>query len=123
MTILEAITQADETNKNSYSTRQKVIWLSRVDAMVMNDVISAHEGSENVNFVGYDDGTSTETVLLMGQPYDECYVHWLQAQVYYANDEIDRYNRSMTMFNAMFDDFKSHYKKNHTPKGHGRFRF
>ncbi len=123
MTLMEAITQADETNKNPYSRKQKVVWLSRVEAMVKKDVIDAHEGSEHISFQSYDEHTDLKTVLIMPQPYDECYIHYLQAQVYYANEEIDRYNRAMTMFNALFDDFKSHYKKNHTPKGSGRFRF
>lgn len=123
MTLLEAIAQADETNKNTYSQGQKIVWLSRAETIVKHDVIDAHEGSEDVSFSGYDENTPLETVLIMPQPYDECYIHWLQAQVYYANDETDRYNRSMTMFNAMLDAFKGYYKKNHRPKGNGRFRF
>lgn len=123
MTLIEAITQADETNKNPYSRKQKIVWLSRVEAMVKTDVVDAHEGADAYPFTGFGDNTPLNTVLIMPQPYDECYIHWLQAQVHYANEEIDRYNRSMTMFNALFDDFKSYYKKNHTPKGSGRFRF
>lgn len=123
MTLMEAITQADETNKNAYSRKQKLVWLSRVEAMVKIDVIDAHEGSEHVSFQGYDEDTDPETVLIMPQPYDECYIHYLQAQVFYAGEEIDRYNRAITMFNALFDSFKSYYKRNHTPKLSGRFRF
>lgn len=123
MTIKEAITQSDETNTNDYSTTQKIIWLSRVEAMVKNDVIDAHEGSEAYSFSGFDESTDMETELMMPEPYDECYIHYLQAQVYYANDEIDRYNRAITMFNYKFEAFKGNYKKNHAPKGSGRFRF
>ena len=123
MTLMEAITQADETNRNAYSRKQKILWLSRVEAMVYGDVISAHDGGENIQFSGYDEHTNPDTVLIMQQPYDECYIHYLQAQVYYANDEIDRYNRAMTMFNSLFDAFKGSYKKSHAPKGCGRFRF
>ena len=123
MTLQEAIIQSDDTNRNSYSFSQKVTWLSRCEAMVKHDVIDAHDGGESVQFSGYDENTDKNTVLIMPQPYDECYVHWLQAQVYYANDEIDRYNRAMTMFNSIFDQFKGIYKKSHTPKGYGRFRF
>lgn len=123
MTIMEAITQADETCPNTYSIKQKVLWLSRVEALIFDDVISTHEGGENSRFTEFGDNTGADTVLTMKQPYDECYVHYLQAQVYYANDEIDRYNRAMTMFNSLFDAFKGSYKKNHAPKGCGRFRF
>lgn len=123
MTLHEAITQSDDTNKNQYSTKQKIVWLSRAETMVKHDVIDAHEEADGVSFSGYDENTPLDTVLIMPQPYDECYIHWLQAQVYYANDETDRYNRSISMFNALFDAFKGHYKKNHKPKGSGRFRF
>lgn len=123
MTLMEAITQADETNRNAYSRKQKILWLSRAEAMVMNEVINAHDGGESILFDGYDDSTDPDTVLIMPQPYDEAYIHYLQAQVYYANDEIDRYNRAMTMFSSIFDAFKGSWKKSHVPKGCGRFRF
>lgn len=123
MTIMEAIMQSDATNPNAYSENQKIIWLSRVEAMVKNEVVDAHEGADQFPFSGFDESTDRETILIMKQPYDECYVHWLQAQVHYANDDFERYNCSILMFKSLFDDFKSHYKKNHTPKGSGRFRF
>lgn len=123
MTIIEAITQADETNKNAYSRKQKLVWLSRAEALVRHEVIDAHEGGEYVYFWGCDENPDLDTVLIMPKPYDECYIHYLQAQVYYANEEIDRYNRAMAMFSALFDSFRSYYKKNHTPKNGGRFRF
>lgn len=123
MTILEAIMQSDSTNPNAYPEKQKIIWLSRVEAMVKNEVVDAHEGADQFPFSGFDENTDKATSLIMPQPYDECYVHWLQAQVHYANDDFERYNCSILMFKSLFDDFKSHYKKNHTPKGSGRFRF
>lgn len=123
MTIMEAITQADELNRNAYSQEQKILWLSRVEALVKTKVIDAHEGGEDVHFEGFDKNTDRQTVLIMPQPYDEGYIHWLHAQIYYANDEIDRYNRAMTMFYSAFDSYQSSYKLSHTPKGAGRFRF
>lgn len=123
MTIIEAITQADALNRNAYHQKQKIIWLSRVEALIKQTVVDIHEGGEGIQFSGFDEHTNLETELIMPQPYDEGYIHWLQAQVYYANDEIDRYNRAMSMFNACLDSFKTFYKKGHAPKGSGRFRF
>lgn len=124
MTIIEAINQADDLNRNAYSRNQKIIWLSRAEALIKKTVIDTHEGGEDIEFEGFDpQNIDLQTTLIMEQPYDEAYVHWLHAQVYYANDEIDRYNRSISMFNAALDTFKTNYKQNHTPKGAGRFRF
>ena len=36
MTLAEAIAQADETNKNPYTVKQKIIWLSRCETIVKN---------------------------------------------------------------------------------------
>lgn len=124
MTIIEAINQADELNKNAYSRKQKIVWLSRVEALIKKTIVDTHEGGESIDFEGFDpDTVDLSTVLIMGQPYDEGYIHWLQAQVYYANDEIDRYNRAILMFNDTLDTFKTYYKRSHAPKGSGRFRF
>lgn len=123
MTLIEAITQADETNRNTYPLSQKITWLSRVEALVKKSVIDAHEGTDRYPFSEFNDDTPHTTVLIMPQPYDECYIHWLQAQVHYANDEIERYNHSMMMFNALLDGFKGYYKRDNMPKNSGRFRF
>jgi len=123
MTIIEAINQADELNRNTYSRKQKIVWLSRAESLIYRTVIDTHEGSSE-EFAGFDpDTVPLDTALVMPQPYDEGYIHWLQAQVYYANEEIDRYNRSITMFSSCLDAFKEHYKQEHIPKGGRRFRF
>lgn len=123
MTIIDAITQIDDLKKNTYSQEQKIRWLSRLEAMVKRLVIDTHEGGENVSFDGFDENTDPETVLLMPEPFDQCYLYWLEAQIHYANEDIDMYNSAITMFNTAFSGYKDHYKRTHTPKGCGRFRF
>ena len=123
MTIIEAITQIDSLKKNTYSQKQKIAWLSRLESMVKRLVIDTHEGGENVSFGGFNENTDIQTVLLMPEPFDQCYLYWLEAQIHYANEDIDMYNSAITMFNTAFSGFKDYYKRNHTPKGCGRFRF
>ena len=61
MTIIDAITQADETNKNGYSMLQKITWLSRVEAMVKKEVIDTHDGGCGIRFSGFDESTPPDT--------------------------------------------------------------
>ncbi len=123
MTIIEAINQIDNLKRNTFSQKQKIVWLSRLEAMVKQLVIDTHEGGEDVSFNGFTENTDLQTVLMMPEPFDEAYIYWLEAQIHYANEDIDMYNSAIMMFNASFEGYKAYYKQNHRPKSAGRFRF
>lgn len=123
MKIIEAINQIDSLKRNAYSVEQKIYWLSQLESMVKRLVIDTHEGGENVAFNGFTKDTDVDTVLLMSSPFDMAYIYWLEAQIHYANEDIDMYNSAILMFNTAFNEFKNHYKRTHVSKGCGRFRF
>lgn len=122
MTLLDAISQVNELTPNGYSQKQKIVWLSRVDAMT-KQFIDSHENGSEMGFSSYTENTPLDTVLLIPEPYDEAYIHWLEAQIHYANDDIDSYNNAISMFYTAFDGYKDFYRKRHTPKGLRRFLF
>lgn len=117
MTISEALTRADAVKPNTYSDEDKIRWLSTLDGFVKEHIIDTHEGGERVVFRGYDETTSLETELLVPAPHDHIYIHWLEAQIDYANDEYDRYENTMDMYNTAYDNFKNYYNRTHMPKG------
>jgi hypothetical protein len=122
MKINEAISQIDSLKPNAYSTKQKILWLSQLESIVQRQVIDAHEGAER-RFDGFTEETDTNTVLIMPAPFDMSYLYWLEAQIHYANEDIDMYNAAIQMFNTTFSEFKADYKRNHAAKSMGRFRF
>ena len=115
MKIIEAITRCDDLKPNGYTTEDKIEWLSRLDGRIKNDIIDNHEGAEDVVFNGYTADTNTETELIVAAPYDDLYIHWLHAQIDYANGEIYKYNNCMAMFNASLQTFSNYYKRTHMP--------
>ena len=119
MKIIEAINKIDDLKPNDYDQSDKVVWLSRLDAMVKNQVIDTHEGGEGVNFSGSDVETDLETELLIPEPYDEAYIRWLEAQIDYTNGEYAKYNNSIEMFNASWKGYQNHYNRTHMPRGCG----
>lgn len=123
MKIIEAINQIDSLKRNTFKTDQKVIWLNSLESMVKRLVIDTHEGGEDVPFDGFTKDTDVHTQLLMPAPFDLAYIYWLEAQIHYANEDIDMYNNAISMFNSHFDSYKAWYKQNHRPIGSGRFRF
>ena len=117
MKIIEAIDQIDSLKHNTYSRRDKILWLSRLDSMVKRLIIDTHEGGEDVVFEGYTDTTDPETELLVPAPFDEIYLRWLEAQIDYANGEYGKYNNSILMYQASYDGYANYYNRNHMPKG------
>ena len=119
MKINEAISEADNLKPNAYAQEDKIRWLSRLDARIFREIIGTHERNadeEEISFTGYgaDDG---ETELLVGEPYDELYIHWLEAQIDYNNMEYEAFNNSNAMFEGVYIAFRNAYHQAHMPKG------
>ena len=124
MKIAEVISKVDALKPNTYTTEDKIGWLSNLDARVKSQIIDAHECDKSVIFYGYDGLLDQETELLVSAPYDEMYLRWLEAQIDYHNGEDDRYNNAIMLFNNSYEGYKRYYTRNHMPLSHGnRFVF
>jgi len=117
--ISEAIAEVDNLKPNMYGTKDKIKWLSRLDARIYQEIVQTHErneGEEDITFTPYTEN-DTDKELLVAQPYDEIYVHWLEAQIDYSNMEYDSFNNSNAMFEAVFAQFRNAHNRCHEPKG------
>ena len=117
MTIIEAINKIDNLKPNDYTQSEKIEWLSRLDGMIKKEVIDTHIGSDKVIFNGYTEETPLNTVLLVGEPYDDMYISWLEAKIDYSNSEYVKYNNSITKFNDTYSAFSKYYNRQNMPKG------
>lgn len=115
MKIIEVIGRVDENKPNSYSTENKIEWLSKLDLIIENQILKTHEGKTTEDFKGYNEETNTQTELLAPAPYDSMYQYWLEAQIDLANGEYNKYNVSITLFNTEFQTFENYYNRNNMP--------
>ena len=120
MTIAEVISKVDALKPNTYTSDDKVGWLSALDARVKTQIIDAHECSDPVCFYGYDCTCDQEMELLVPAPYDEMYLRWLEAMIDYHNSEDDRYNNAIILFNNAYEGYKKHYTRTHMPISKGK---
>lgn len=120
MKILGAINRIDSLKHNTYTQSDKVAWLSELDSMVKLEVIDTHEGE--TTFTGYDDSTDMQTELLIPAPFDEAYLLWMEAKIAYYNEEYEKYNNAMAMFQTAYEGCKNYYNRTHMPKGN-KFKF
>lgn len=118
MTIREAIDRVDNLLFNTYTDAEKVAWLSRLDERVALLVM----GTGSAGGPWYTKDTETETELLVPSPFDEIYIHWLMAQINYANGEIDKYNNAIALYNAEYEAYEKWHHRNTRPKAPGCWR-
>lgn len=123
MTILEVLAKVNKLKPNGFEQTEMIDWLSTCEWNIKRDIIDTHEGSEAVEFTGYDGETPTDTVLIAPAPYDELYVRWLEAQVDYANGEIGKYNNSMALYNEAMLSFRNYYNRVHKPLQKNSMKF
>lgn len=124
MTIMEAISRIDILKPNSYTEKEKILWLSTLDGIIKKEIIDKHEGHETVTFEGYTGDSLTTTELLVPPPYDDIYLKWLEMQMDYTNGEYGKYNNSMAVYNAAYEAYSKYYTRNHMPISKGtRFIF
>ena len=122
MTISEALRRVDALRHNTFSQEEKIRWLAQVDSQIWEDLVCTHEGAEEKAFRAYDAQTPLDQQLLAPPPYDELYLHYLEAQMDYYYGEADRYNRSMGMYRAVLSAFTNFYNRTHRPLGQ-RFHY
>lgn len=115
MTIQEALERLDSLKYNTYTDAEKIAWLDRLDRTVKAQVIDTHEGAAILGFDGYMADTAIETTLLIPAPYDEAYIHYLAAQIDFANGEFDKYNAEITMYNTLYTAYAAAYNREHMP--------
>ena len=115
MTIIEAIHKIDALKPNNYTQTEKVKWLSNVDGIIKAEIVDTHEGGSEIEFNGYTDDSPLNTELLAKAPYDDLYIKWLESQIDYTNAEYNKYNNSITEYNALYSAFERYYNRHHKP--------
>ena len=118
MTIIEAINQVDGIKFNTYSQEDKVRWLSSLDAKITAVLEGAYPSPMWVS-APYDPNTDMERELLLESPWDEMYIRWMEAMIDYNNGETDSYNRSITLFNNLYQNFCDWYIRRNMPAQNG----
>ena len=109
MTIDQAINALDSRQNNTFSRQEKISWLSQLDALICKEIL----GQE---FAGYTTETDPQTQLQVGQPWEEIYLHFMQAKMDYWNGELTRYANGAAMYNSILTDFKNHHNRTNAPK-------
>lgn len=117
LTVGQVLLQVDALLPNQYTAEEKRRWLKQAEGFVTEEVIKVHEGGENCRL---PEEWSDDTELLVGAPYDELYRYYVEAQIHYANGEMNRYNNACTAWNNALLTYRDCYCRSHMPRQHAK---
>ena len=112
MTIKECIDAVDNLKPNQYTIEEKVMWLSFLDGIIIDEVLKTHEGYDGRydTFTGYNVDRLSEE-LIVPSPYDRLYTAYLKMKIDEENGETQRYNNSARLYNSYLSEYKKNYNK------------
>lgn len=117
ITIGEVIALVDSLKPNTRTPEEKKLWLSNLDVMVFEDIVSTHEDASLTSFDGYTEDTAEDTPLLIPRHYGaEIYRFYLEMQIDLANAEYNKYNASAALFQSAYENYEKSYNRSHMPK-------
>lgn len=114
-TIRQVLDDVAEVQPSSCGSERLIRWLRQLDTELYETVVKTHEGWEDTPPPAYTMETPEETELMVQEPYDSIYTHWLQARIDWANSEIGRFNNSNAAFEADRQAFCAWYNRTHMP--------
>lgn len=68
-------------------------------------------------FRKYAENVERDTELLIPEPDDEIYIHWLYAKIDYRLGELERYNVDAQLYNQAWSEAAKRYNRHHMPLG------
>lgn len=121
-TVVSIIEQYNTERPNSVEDYMKVDFLKKIEQMIINTVIKTHMGApDDEELEDHIESFDYNTELLVGEPYDDLYIHYLDQRIALNNNDTKRYNLASTMFNNAMLVYQQYYNREHMgikPKGH-----
>ena len=116
MTIKDCIDIVDNLKPNQYTIKDKVMWLSFIEEIIINEVLKTHEGYDGRydHFTGYSEDKISVN-LIVPSPYDRLYTAFLKMKIDESNGETARYNNSAILYNSYMSEYRKHYNRTHMP--------
>ena len=103
MKLSEAINRAKALTGQTKGNAIMVRWLNEMDGQLAATFY--HE-----DFTPYSTADLTQD-LLVPWPWDEAYIHYLEAMIYFSNGETERYEDARTMSEQTLREYKAYMQR------------
>lgn len=95
-------------------------WINEIEVQAIDEVFNKAIGV-NIEFVPYDYTTDMDKKLYIPDRFQDVYTNYIYSKIDFLNQETERYNNDVVMFNAAYESFSSWYLRNNKQKSIGYF--
>lgn len=115
MTVAGLIEKLLELRGTQYSEDTMVGWLNEIEGQVVEDVVNKAEGYA-VKFRPLSYDLDAEKELTIPDRFQDVYINYVLSKLDFHNQETERYNNDVVMFNSAFDAYAAWFRRTHMPK-------
>ena len=120
MKLGEAIAKTDQMKPNGYTAEEKTRWLSELDGTLWDEALQWAEAGEKPE-LPYDYDRDLDRELAAADAYADLYIKYLFAQIDFHNGDFSRYNASAALYQAGYDSYTAHLRREKPPDRKGGF--
>lgn len=115
MTVGELIERIIILRGRQYDEDIMVGWLNEIEGQVVDDVVNRAEGYDMV-FRPLSYAQDTERQLTIPDRFQDVYINYMLSKIDYHNQETERYNNDVVMYNSAYDAYAAWFRREHRPK-------
>lgn len=115
MTVAGLIERVLEFRGTQYNEDTMVGWLNEIEGQAIEEVVNKAEGFD-VEFIPLSYDLDAERELTIPDRFQDVYINYMLSKMDFHNQETERYNNDVVMFNGAFDAYAAWFRSNHIPK-------
>lgn len=98
-----------------YGTDMIMGWVNEIEGQVIDEIIKQAEGFD-IEFKPLDYQIDSEKQLSIPDRFQDVYINYLLSKIDFHNEETERYNNDVIMYNSAYDAFSAWFRRQHRAK-------
>ncbi len=115
MKLNELIEKITVLRGQQYGTEMIMGWINEIEGQVIEEVINQAEGFD-IEFRPLDYQLDAEKELSIPDRFQDVYINYLLSKVDFHNEETERYNNDVIMYNAAYENYAAWFRRQHRAK-------
>ena len=115
MTVGELIETIIRLRGRQYGEDIMMGWLNEIEGQVIEEIVNRAQGY-NVTFKPLSYDLDAEKELTIPTLFQDVYIHYMLSKIDYHNQETERYNNDVVMYNSAYDAYAAWFRRENRPK-------
>lgn len=119
-TLRDLLTENNLRNPNDVPQEMKWGWVTQLEKLICDDLYDTHQLTNeewaDAQRVNTQEHTGLDDKLLAQPPYNDVYLHYLDAQIAILNGDTEAYQISTQMYNNALLTYQNWFNRTHRAK-------